>query len=85
MNRRDYINNNLILILQVQVSINLLRAVFILAFIPSAFRVFIWSFEAKFVLNRCIANNLKKIIEREKVVSLNWKLTEFMKRCYVKE
>ena len=41
MNRGDYINNNLILILRVQVSINLPRAVLILAFILGAFGVFI--------------------------------------------
>ena len=41
MNRGNYINNNLILILRVQVSINLLRIVLILIFILGTFKVFI--------------------------------------------
>ena len=76
MNRRNHIDDNLIPILRVQVSINLPRAVLIFAFILGAFGVFMWCLEAKFMLDRCIANSLKKIVEREKIVSLNWELTK---------
>jgi hypothetical protein len=64
------------------VSINFSRAVLIIAFVLSVFGVFIWCFKAKFMLNKCIANNLKKIVERDKVVSLNWELAELVKRRY---
>jgi hypothetical protein len=34
------------------------------------------------MLNRCIVNNFKKIVERDKVVALNWEPAEFVKRRY---
>ena len=40
MNKGNRIDNNLILILKVQVSINLSKAVFVLVFIPGTFKVF---------------------------------------------
>jgi hypothetical protein len=42
-----------------------------------------WSFEAKFVLYRSITNNLKKIIERQKVIAFIWELTELVKRGHI--
>ena len=61
---RDYnINNNLISILQIQVSYYTLWAVLIAALIPGAFLVFVWCFETKFVLYGCITNYFKKIVE----------------------
>jgi hypothetical protein len=34
------------------------------------------------MLNKYITNNLKKIVERDKVVFLNWELVELVKRRY---
>ena len=78
IDRGNLINDNLILVLRIQVSINFPRVVFISIFILSAFRVFVWGFKAKFVLNRYITNHLKKITEGEKVFAFDWELAELV-------
>jgi len=69
VNRGDCINNNLILILRVQVSIDLPRAVLILAFIPGVFGVFMWCFEAKFM---CATARLICEVNSKVEIALLW-------------
>ena len=83
INRGDYINNNLILILMFQMSINLLRAVLISTSILGIFQVLIQSFKAKFILYRDITNNLKKIIKRKKVIIFIQELIELIERGHI--
>ena len=65
-------------------SINLPRAVLINNIsIPGTFWVLVWSSEAKFVLYRGIANNLKKIVEGEEVIAFIWELTELVERGHI--
>ena len=68
---RHFVDDYLIVILRVPVSINLPWAVRVSTAISSSLRVFMWCFEAKFVLYRSITNYFKKIIEREEVITLN--------------
>jgi hypothetical protein len=66
------------------VSINFLRASTICTLIAGVFRIFIRDLKAEFVLNRCITNYLKKIVEREELIAFIWKLTKLVKGCYSK-
>ena len=78
MRNRHFINDYLVVIPRVPVSIDFPWVVCINTAISSSLRVFIWCFEAKFVLYGSVTNHFEKIVKSEKVIALNWVLTNLM-------